>query len=997
MTSAGRALLDPNLLEFQRRTIDYAHQRMFVEGQRRFLVADEVGLGKTKVAQGVIALATAGKPRNVLYLASSSHIVGQNLRKLATGAVVPAAQGSLSLLAMRVHGHVVQGELIGLTPIKDLRGDHFGSAHERALLYRLLWRKHRALMAQPRVRKMFQGRAKDVTFDGHFKTAIPPSLYDDFERHLPENIVQALSDRTYREKHRRLIVGGLRAALARCALEKLDPAIVVVDEIQRFSSDLMAGVPTPQVAYMLERPLLVLSATPYQADAPSGEPEPHKGFMDLVGFLNHGVSGRAARVRAALKEMEQSLQDEKVSRERVAAAAGKLEKLLRLFMARTERPHDAHVERVVVNAALDKNDLAALRQAIALLKAASPSTKDRRHRFAEFFELWKSTPYLLSALGDKYAAGRDIRELLKKGPRRLRAPSALTVGQLERNSSLGDIGHPRLRALIGAMGRDAQDHRLWLAPTVPYICDPDRIPGVGPSKTLVFTSWSAAPPAIATALNLHAELRPSGKKKDLKFSRISKRTGVEETVRSTYVLAAPLWRFAGHSDPFVAMRGAGHPLDTAEMVARVRRQLLDAKLLKVSPAAKGAKSVETAVALNAGADYPPPSGRARSTLQAASDLMAAVGRQDSASVTPGVASELAMMAAAAPGTCAYRALRRAVPGLGRKPARGAWLSAALRIGSSIVRLFQRPAAVAIVEASFGRSKADYWQKVLRFCLVNDLQSVLDEYLFLLARDSSEKNPSKVAMSLAESVEVALSTAGGLHVVRPRPSSKEQPASRSSYGVAMFARSLGEHDSFPDEDAKPTRAMSGAGPHGSPLLAAFNSPFPPFVLTTTSTGQEGLDMHRYCRRLAHWNLPVSPLALEQREGRIDRYLSLGVRTNIAKLELPVWKDGSQVRLGREGPWHLLLGEAGRRKDAHASMLAPYWHFGAGQPIKALAINVPFSREETTWERLQEEASWYRLVLGQPDPRRLLERLANGDIENQRQIAGLRLDLAPRPKR
>ena len=36
--------------------------------------------------------------------------------------------------------------------------------------------------------------------------------------------------------------------------------------------------------------------------------------------------------------------------------------------------------------------------------------------------------------------------------------------------------------------------------------------------------------------------------------------------------------------------------------------------------------------------------------------------------------------------------------------------------------------------------------------------------------------------------------------------------------------------------------------------AFNSPFRPFVLATTSVGQEGLDFHLYSRKVVHWNLP-----------------------------------------------------------------------------------------------------------------------------------------------
>ena len=49
-----------SLKDFQRDTVDYAFGRMY-EGETpstRFLIADEVGLGKTKVAAGIVARAT---------------------------------------------------------------------------------------------------------------------------------------------------------------------------------------------------------------------------------------------------------------------------------------------------------------------------------------------------------------------------------------------------------------------------------------------------------------------------------------------------------------------------------------------------------------------------------------------------------------------------------------------------------------------------------------------------------------------------------------------------------------------------------------------------------------------------------------------------------------------------------------------------------------------------------------------------------------------------
>src|SRR6185503_7930880 len=63
--------------------------------------------------------------------------------------------------------------------------------------------------------------------------------------------------------------------------------------------------------------------------------------------------------------------------------------------------------------------------------------------------------------------------------------------------------------------------------------------------------------------------------------------------------------------------------------------------------------------------------------------------------------------------------------------------------------------------------------------------------------------------------------------------------------------------------------------------AFNSPFWPFVLATTSVGQEGLDFHPYCHAVVHWNLPSNPVDLEQREGRVHRYKGHAVRKNVAR--------------------------------------------------------------------------------------------------------------------
>lgn len=984
MKSPDSLLDELNLQEFQKRTAKYAFDRMYNKGQRRFLVADEVGLGKTKVAQGVMALATQRmRQPNVLYLASSGHIIGQNLAKLQTKRLSAEGFGSLSLLAEKAYGEHLHGKLIGLTPIKDLRADHFGSVRERALLFKLLRRPCRSLMAQKEVRDFFKGnRVGDKTFDSHLQGSVPLQLRRDFERLLDPIVIEELSNPTKRKKHKRAIVGALRAILARCVLEKLKPALIVVDEIQRFSGILFDSKPTPQVDYLLERPMLVLSATPYQPGTPGDHsgPNAHKGFMELVQFLNIDSQSEVIRVNEALSHMRQTLQKTALNKVEIQDAVEALGMQLRAFMVRTERPFDAHVKQSGVSAKLEEADLVALRQVTDLLGSDKLAKRGKQLRLPELIELWKSAPYIASALGERYVTGRELERRL--AGRRVPAPAGLTISQLRRKASVEPLSNPRLRAMVEKMGTDANGRRLWLPPTLSYVEDLHQAPENPASKTLIFTSWNAAPPAIATALNLLVERRPA-RPKDLGFSRKVKNTEISKPVRSVYVLAAPLWQFAEKSDPFEAFNSVGKALSWRQMILEMRKQLVDSGLLQLSRTASMHDFVSCALGLNAEASYPRKLAREPSYLAPARELMAETQVAEMAAVNSQCANDLAELSAAGPGTCAYRALRRAIPRLSEdKPA---LFQAAISIGNSITRMFQRPSAVAIVEYESSFRKEDYWRKVLRFCLENDLQSVLDEYVFWLVSDSSESAPGKLAAEVAEVFRVALKTVGGLSVARPKAKSG------SPLGAAIFARALGEPDSLEEDEDLPSGSEARKGRHASPLLTAFNSPFPPFVMATTSTGQEGLDMHRYCRRLVHWNLPSTPLALEQREGRIDRYLSLGVRTSIGKLNIAKRERCEDFVLAN--PWQMLVQAAKDSTGEHKSILSPFWHFGQNQSIEALAINVCFSREETAWKRLKEEAGWYRLVLGQPDPHALLDRISNSSESNRFEIKGIRLDLSP----
>jgi hypothetical protein len=62
-----------------------------------------------------------------------------------------------------------------------------------------------------------------------------------------------------------------------------------------------------------------------------------------------------------------------------------------------------------------------------------------------------------------------------------------------------------------------------------------------------------------------------------------------------------------------------------------------------------------------------------------------------------------------------------------------------------------------------------------------------------------------------------------------------------------------------------------------VIALFNSPFGPDVLVATDRLSEGVDLHRFCRCLIHYELDPSPVRTLQRNGRVRRIGSWGALT------------------------------------------------------------------------------------------------------------------------
>ena len=187
-------------------------------------------------------------------------------------------------------------------------------------------------------------------------------------------------------------------------------------------------------------------------------------------------------------------------------------------------------------------------------------------------------------------------------------------------------------------------------------------------------------------------------------------------------------------------------------------------------------------------------------------------------------------------------------------------------------LFNLPEVTAMLRRD--ESDESYWQRVLEYSAAGALQSVMDEYVHVLnewegvAHRPLHQATRVIASRIVQALQLRTATVG-LDEIRLSGDRIETTDRRMR---ARYAARFGAYQI--DEGAGAVRADDVRG--------AFNSPFWPFVLCSTSVGQEGLDFHLYCHAVVHWNLPSNPVDLEQREGRVHRYKGHAVRKNAAML-------------------------------------------------------------------------------------------------------------------
>ena len=335
---------------------------------------------------------------------------------------------------------------------------------------------------------------------------------------------------------------------------------------------------------------------------------------------------------------------------------------------------------------------------------------------------------------------------------------------------------------------------------------------------------------------------------------------------------------------------------------------------------------------------------------------------------------LAKLSLAGPGICLSRTFFSLWPDIFENHDQSA-IDYITRGAIAFAQMFNKPESQRILKTLF-KGEKKHWRSLIDYCAAGNFQAMMDEYGHLL------KGAGNDFISAVEKLEssVGITT-----------SSVTAQLDRGKKTVILKEARLSCHYAVPLGNQKMTDEKGIE--RVANIRDSFNSPFRPFVLSSTSIGQEGLDFHWYCSRVVHWNLPQNPIDLEQREGRINRYKSLTVRRRLAE-KYQIFLNGEESG----DLWtHLFSVAEKETKDSRESDLIPYWHIPEGEAeLERFIPMFPMSREIERLDEILKILSLYRLTFGQPRQQELLENLLHRDL-NEKEMDEVKkklvIDLSP----
>lgn len=1054
------------LKDFQKKTVEHIDS-LYRSGQKRILVSDEVGLGKTLIARGTIAKVAKLRQEEgdelvkVAYICSNSTIADQNLRKLRITSEVQTDDAGSSRLSMQhlkifeqesdsdLHQRYIQ--LIPLTPDTSFRMTNgSGTVSERALMFAVL-RKMPALKNYlPELEVLMADRAISAW---HYWcrnyymervencNKLSKNAYLDFmmkqldremnmEREGESSYLDILKDELRKIRnglsYDRGIIGRLRHMFAEISVARLEPDLVIMDEFQRFKY-LIDTSGVSEVSMLANKffntdglRILLLSATPYKMYSTMEEIDEdqvdahYSEFFKVIEFLSD--TQPIDDFQTIWEDYSVKLKELVKGDTAIIEVKKNAENELYKWICRTERYSEHHSADMIddsdvkIPLKVSEADIRSYLQIQELL-----SSIDEPYNAPVDFV--KSSPYLMSFMND-YKLKKLIEKYFKTHPNEVskmkRETFWLNKKAIDRFDKIPN-NNARLDRVMEKVFSNNAELLLWVPPSLPYYKPEGVFRNAGNfSKTLIFSSWEMVPRMLSMLLSYEAERKTTGaiarrspdreakyflsgdkRYPSARFNFVLREK--KPAAMTLFCLIYPSKFLAQCYEPMYCLR---NKMSLREIESSVRGKIGNAldKMQSTERGLPDARWYYIAPMLMDGADHAEKwldseiayarSKNADKELSTNSYLrhieeyrrlfqeLKGVSLEEKLGKKPDDLLEvLTDMAIASPAICAYRTYKRyRYPGSGNDP------SLPSQVARQFINRMNTPESTAVIMLSTGRRSDDaHWQNVLSYCKDGNFQAMFDEYAHLISNNYEERHvdTSELHKTILDSMQIK-TTSYNADTYESFLSSVRYNVSKDIKLRTHFAISFTKGDS--DESSTDRKKK---------VRNAFNSPFRPFVLASTSIGQEGLDFHNYCRRIVHWNLPSNPIDIEQREGRINRFECLAIRQNIAERygSLPFLKD----------PWREMFRKAcAEEKAASSSDLLPFWGLKNTEDmirIERIVPMYPFSRDQNIYGRLMKILSLYRLALGQPRQEELIEHLLNNKILSEDDAEKLFINLSP----
>lgn len=824
----------------------------------------------------------------------------------------------------------------------------------------------------------------------------------------------------YKRQNNNYVIGKLRVLFAKISLDKLEPDLVIMDEFQRFKY-LINSDPESETGMLANKffnsdkvRMLLLSATPYKMYSTLEEideeqvDEHYSEFFDVMNFLNI-TEEEKTEFKSVWSNYSVHLKEMTTGDTTILAAKREAEDAMYQHICRTERV--SAIENADI---IDDKDvrvpLNVLEQDIKSYLQAQKLLEDIGALFHVPVDYVKSTPYLMSFMKD-YQLKRHIEKYFTEHPdeiNKINKDSFWLKRKTLDNYDKVPNGNARLDRVMAHTFKDNAELLLWVPPSKPYYAPQGVFKNAEAfSKTLIFSSWEMVPRMIAGLLSYEAERKTVGK---LAKANEAKEAHYFYTGEKRYPSARLNFSVSNGTPnamtlfcllyPSQFLTKCYNPIEYINRSATLReiekdiKSKISEKLAKYNTPKSGVQDKRWYYMAPLFLDAP---GYVTHWLNSDENLTSFEDEEEKNRRQKGFLTHLQTlrelyyemkcgqactlgrmpddlldvltdMAIASPAITINRTY-------GNYCAKGNTFQSYLpsQIAKIFINRMNTAESTATIELACGKKSDDaHWQNLLTYCKHGNIQSMFDEYAHLISNglDVDHNLIDNLHYTIASSMDVrttiyTVDTYNGFKA-RVNGNKEKATAIRSHFAVA-FTKGDGK-----EKDADRKKSVRNS----------FNSPFRPFVLASTSIGQEGLDFHNYCRRIVHWNLPSNPIDLEQREGRINRFECLAIRQNISKrygditFKKNVWQEMFDVAEKEEN--------GGKGSD-----LIPFWGLTEREDmvkIERIVPMYPFSRDGLAYERLIKILSLYRLTLGQARQEELLEYIFQNceDVDDMKKL-------------